>query len=803
MESKELHNSYYRYLRYFLAKDETTATAYDKYMALAYAVRGELTDNWINTQKLYNSKNVRRVYFLSTEYIFGKSLHHNIINLGIEQPIDRAVRALGFSLSELYEQEDDFELGNSGRGRIAACLMESMATLSIPAMGYGIRYDYGRFQQSITNGIQAEKPYDWLHRGHPWEIIRPEYTNVIHFGGNCAPVKSEDKLGAYIWNSEEMVYAVPYDVPIQGYGNNVVNTLRMWSARASEEFLPDYVNHGDYVRACEEKSQTSRITKILFPDEDVRRSNDIRMKQLYFFISASLQDILRRYKIYNPDILDFDKKVAIHLCGSGCAFAIPELMRLLVDVEKVEWNKAWQITTNVFSFSTTLMSRENMENWPVYKVTQMFPRHMQIIFDINQIHLDKIRNNITTDVEILRDLSLIEEGDVKRIKLTDLAMLGSCCVTASSKLHKEVLTTKIYPNHTKIFPDKFKSITAGVNHRRWLLCINKELASLISESIGTSWTKQAEELKNLEHFINERSFIQKFIDIKLKTKEKISTFIEEKEGYRVDPFVMFDMQIGKIHSYKRQVLHLFYIIDEYLRIKSGERVITPRVHIFSGKASPSDALAKQIVFLINIIASVINKDDDVSKYLKVIFIPNFNMSNSELLVPGADLYENLASPLVEAGGTFNLKFAFNGSIIIGSKNGITIELAEQVGDSSVYLFGKSFHELIALQNYNPHELTESNLRIKRIFNYVEEILPSFPNGHTILPLIASLRDSDRFFVILDFEDYIRQQERISEAYNDQWKWAQQCILAIAKSGNFTSDRAALEYSKSIWKVSQL
>ncbi len=570
MESKNLKENYYRYLRYFLAKDETTATAYDKYMALAYSIRSEMVDNWIKTQKNYSEQNVRRVYYLSMEYVFGKSLRQNMLNLGIEEPITTAVKSMGFSIDELYSQEDDFELGNSGKGRQAVCHLESMATLGIPAMAYGLRYDYAQFQQDIRNGLQIEKPLDWLHRGHPWEIIRPEYSCTVQFAGDCRPVASVGTtFGPYEWKSAEQVHAIPYDVPIPGFENDVVNTLRLWSARASEEFLPDYANHNDYVRACEEKSQLGRITKVLFPDEDVRRATELRMKQQYFFISAALQDIVRRYKIRNRDFNDLDKKIIIQLNGSRCALAIPELMRILVDVEHMAWDRAWEITKNVFAYTSHAVLRDNLEMWPVYKVAQILPRHMQIIFDINQIHLEKIRSTLKLEPEIVRDLSLIEEGEVKRIRLANLAVVGSFSVNGVSKEQSEVLNKKIFPSFSLAFPGKISNKSSGISHRRWLLCDNKELSELISEKIGEGWIRNADELQKLEKLVDNTSFLTSMQKIRTKAKRQLAISLQKFVKCDIDSESIFNIQSGKIHPYKRQVLHVLYILHRYLQIKNG------------------------------------------------------------------------------------------------------------------------------------------------------------------------------------------------------------------------------------------
>lgn len=803
MNSKDLKDTFYHYLRYFLAKDDTSATSYDKYMALAYAVRSELVDNWIKTTTKYRELNVKRVYYLSMEYVFGKNLRQNMINLGIESPFTTAVRSLGFSIEDLYTQEDDFELGYSGKGRSAVCSLESLTTLGLPAMAYGLRYDYAQFHQDIKNGIQMERPYDWLHRGHPWEIVRPEYSLSVGFSGECFPCDPDVSLGAYEWMASEQVHAIPYDVPVPGYKNNIVNTLRLWSARASEEFLPDYANHGDYVRACEEKAQLGRITKVLFPEEDVRRVTELRMKQQYFFVSAALQDIIRRFKVSNKDILDLDKKVIIHLTGSRCALAIPELMRILVDKEKLSWDKAWNITKNVFAFTSTAVQKENLESWPVYKVAQILPRHMQILFDINQIHLEEIRQNYSVDPEVIRDLSLIEEGEVKRIRLANLAVLSSFSVNGVSREQSGILKQKLFPAYSNYSPEKFNNKTVGIAHRRWLLCTNTDLSDLITSAIGEKWIFDSMELKKIENFLNDSQFVDSIRKIKQQAKERLITSFRDLTINVPDCDVMFDVQSGKIHPFKRQVLHVLHVLHRYLQVKSGANLKCKRLHIFAGKASPSDFLAKQIIHLINVTKDVINNDPEVNKQMQIVFIPDFGMSWAEKVVPSADLSEQIAAASFEAAGTFNLKFAFNGAYTIASRCGSNLELAESVGNENISLFGKTSEEISNIGSYRPQDYLSSDPRLMKIFSFLEKLLPSLQDGSAIYPLISSLRDTDRYYVLLDFDDYVQKQEKIDLAFTEPVQWTKTCLLNLARSGYFSSDRTISEYARDIWKVNNL
>ena len=805
MDSRNLRDIYIRYLNNFLAKDESTATPYDRYLSLSYAVRSELMKNWIATQKRYYEKNLRRVYYLSTEYILGKSLFQNILNLGIENEVLVTARSLGFSMEDIYAQEDDCMLGNGSEGRLAACLMEALSTQGIPAMAYGIRYDFAQFKQALKNGVQIERPNNWLKKGHPWEIIRPEYSCNVSIGGEINKIKSDDPRGPYEWKNAEVVRAVPYDIPIVGYRNTTVNTLRTWSSTASDEFLPDYQNHGDYERACEDKSKFSRITHMLFPDEDVRRATDSRMKQQYFFVSASIQDILRRYRSHNNDIAEFDKKVAIHLGGSRCALAIPELMRLLVDKEGIPWTKAWEMTCNVFSYTSHAVSKEDSEIWPVYKVGQILPRHLQIIFDMNLLHLDAVRSLYGNDIGYVRDLSLVEEGDVKRIRFADIAVIGSSSVNGVSRAQTDILTMKVFSSFAKFFPTRFNCKVNGIGQRRWLLSANRPLARLISKYIGEKWVKNPELLTGIERMVNDERALSEFASVKKEAKRKLAVALKGLAGGDIDDSMMFDVQVGKIHTNKRQMLHVLYLIHRYLQLKKKDAppdaTGTRRIHIFSGKATPSDFLAKQIIHLISTVADRINNDPQTNDSLRMVFVPDFTMSWAERLVPAADLSEQLSTATLEPSGTFNMKFALNGAVTIASKSGANIEMVEKIGKENVFAFGKNGQELEELNNYRPADILHGDERLKNIFSFLEnELIPAVPEGHEIFPLLSSLRDSDRQFVLLDFNDYVGTQAIIDRLYGDQSAWMMTGLYNIARAGWFSSDRVVNEYANEIWKV---
>jgi starch phosphorylase len=803
MNSNSFRETYYRYLTNFLAKNESTATAHDRYLAFTYALRSELMKNWVETQKRYHERNSRRIYYLSTEYILGKSLFQNMLNLDIENEMTQTVKSLGFSIDELYAQEDDCMLGNGSEGRLAACLLETLATQGYPAVGYGIRYEYGQFQQEIRNGLQIERPNDWLQRGNPWEIVRPEYACTVKLGGECHRINHDKPLGPYEWKNAEIVHAVPYDIPVVGYRNGVVNTLRLWSARASEEFLPDYQNHGDYERACEDKLKYSRITQILFPDEDVRRATDARMKQQYFFVSAAIQDIIRRYKTHNNDMLELDKKMAIHLGGSRCALAIPEMMRILVDQEGVPWEKAWDMTQSIFSYTSHAMFKEDSEIWPVYKVGQILPRHLQVIFDLNQIHLDEVRKRYGGESGYVRELSLIEEGEVKRIRFADMAVLGSRSVNGVSREQTDILMKKVFAPFAAYFPERFSCKLNGVGQRRWLLTINRSLAKLITKHIGEKWITDPERLIEFESKVDDEQVLGILSSVKKAAKINLARILHETMGFSVDESFMFDVQTGKIHNNKRQLLHLLYILHCYLNLKKGQTAVgTRRLHIFAGKAAPSDFLAKQIIHLISATADCINNDPITNGLMRVIFVPNFNMTWAERIVPAVDLAEQLSAATLEPAGTFNMKFAFNGAVTIASLSGANNEIAEKIGKEYIFSFGKSGDELAKLKEYRPSEIMAKDERLKDVFTFLEnELIPKTPEGQALYPLLSSLRDSDRQYTLLDFDDYVSKQGLVDMLYAYPLAWMKTSLINIARIGWFSTDRVVHEYARDIWKVS--
>jgi starch phosphorylase len=733
--------------------------------------------------------------------MFGRCLKQNIINMDMEEAVTTALAEMGISAEELYEEEAPFDLGYGGKGRLAACLQDAMATLEIPATAYGLRYDYGVFRQTIKDGGQVEHPYDWLHKGHPWEIIRPEFECAVEFYGKV--VRGIDPLypNAVTWEPDEKVLAVPFDFPVSGYRNRTVNTLRMWSSRATEEFLPNYAHHGDYMRGCDEKSSSGTITRVLFPEMDVLRATDMRLKQHYFLICTSLHDIIRRYKQHNSDMSKLYEKVAIQLSGSCCGLAIAELMRILVDIEKMQWEVAWNVTQKVFAYTSHAVSREGLETWPVYMISQVLPRHMEIIYEINQRHLDRVRQNFYDQESLIRDISLIEEGEVKRVRMAHITFLGAHCTNGVSLAQTELLKQRIFPEFADIAPNRIQNKTNGVSHRRWLLNANRPLANLITSAIGPQWMHDSEQLARLEPFAGDAGFIKKFADIRMQAKKNFAVFVKNQYGVTCDPGALFDVHCKKIHPYKRHVLHVFNVLMEYLRLKNNEPVEGNRVHIFSGKAAPDDQLAKQIIKLIHAVASVVNNDPTVSERLSVLFLPDYDIALAERIIPVADISEQIATPGLEACGTSNLKFAINGTVPVVSLGGSNLEMIDRIGKDIVIILDRTAAQLPPLNQYDPYTLIGANPRLELLFNYLDEMLVNFPgNGKAIFPLLSSLKDSDRYYVLLDFDDYIRKQLTVDALYADSTAWYMRSILTIARSGWFCIDRTARQYAQDIWHV---
>ena len=700
----------------------------------------------------------------------------------------------------------DAGLGNGGLGRLAACFLDSMATLGIPAHGYGIRYDYGIFNQKIVNGFQVELPDEWLRHGNPWEFPRPEYTVRVKFYGKTRMFR--DRQGKLIveWIDTDDVQAVPYDIPVPGYGNDIVNTLRLWSARSTEEFDFEYFNHGDYEQAVYRKVFSENISKVLYPNDAVSQGRELRLKQEYFFTSASISDIIRRYKVDNNDLTKMPEKIAIQLNDTHPSLAIPELMRILIDEENMEWDKAWDITVKIFAYTNHTVMPEALETWSVPLFENILPRHLQIIYEINFRFLREVANKFPGDNERLRRMSIIEEGNPKKIRMAHLSIVGSHSVNGVSRLHTELLKSQLFKDFYELTPEKFNNKTNGITQRRWLLKSNTKLSDLISKTIGDAWVIDLYEMEKLLPFKDNSSFRKKWREVKVHNKKLLSNYINAKTGILINPYSIFDIQVKRIHEYKRQLLFALYIIREYIRIKNDPQAdFYPRTFIFGGKAAPAYSMAKLIIKFITSIAEVVNSDRALKDKMKVVFLENYRVSLAEKIFPASELSEQISTAGTEASGTGCMKFMVNGALTIGTYDGANIEIAEEVGMDNIFIFGLKIEDIIELRKngYNPGEFIENSEELKTILKLIKSNFFSPVNPGMFEPILQNLFKSDPFFVCADFDSYCHMQEKVSEEYKNKEEWTKKSIINVAKSGKFSSDRTIKEYAKDIWNISYL
>ncbi|HNV85678.1 MAG TPA: glycogen/starch/alpha-glucan phosphorylase [Candidatus Omnitrophota bacterium] len=790
-------------LHYNLAKDRYTQTSRDDYMALAIAVRDRIVERWISTQQGYHKRNDKRVYYLSLEFLIGRLLGTNIMNLGLWKETNSALEELGLDIWKIRDEELDAGLGNGGLGRLAACFLDSMATLGIPAHGYGIRYDYGIFQQKIVNGYQVEAPDKWLKFGNPWEFERPEYAVPIRFYGETHMYYDRQGKLCVEWLNTKAVVAMPYDIPVVGYKNNVVNTLRLWSARGSEEFDLEYFNHGDYENAIYDKMFSENISRVLYPSDASFQGRELRLKQEYFFTAASIADIIRRFKAENSDFRKFPDKAAIQLNDTHPALAIVEFMRILIDEEELDWDTAWNVTVRTFAYTNHTVMPEALETWPVPLFEKLLPRHIQIVYEINSRFLREVANRYPGDGGRLSRMSLIEEGSPKKVRMANLAVVGSHSVNGVSELHTGLLKKDLFRDFYEFYPDKFNNKTNGVTPRRWLMKANRPLTELITKAIGNKWNNNLSELEKLARFKDDRSFFKKWRSVKRDNKLALADFIFQNTGLKVNPDSLFDVQVKRIHEYKRQVLFAFYVISQYLKLKenpSADRV--PRTFIFSGKAAPGYFMAKLIIKFITSIAGVINYDPAARDKLKVVFLENYRVSLAEKIFPASDLSEQISTAGTEASGTGCMKFLMNGALTVGTYDGANIEIAEQVGYENIFMFGLKTEEVAGLkrQGYDPGLYIRRSPMLTEIFHLIRSNFFSPMEAGIFKPLVDSLTYSDYFFVCADFDAYCRIQDVISGNFLDQDDWTRKAVLNVAKAGKFSSDRVVMQYADDIWKT---
>ncbi|MGB3223310.1 MAG: glycogen/starch/alpha-glucan phosphorylase [Desulforhopalus sp.] len=793
------------HLMSFQGRDPERSGAQDVYRALAYTMRDLMVQKWIATQKTFYAKEKKRVYYLSLEFLIGRSLGNSMTNLGILEDAKQAVEELGFDMAEIRDQEEDAALGNGGLGRLAACFMDSIATLKIPAYGYGIRYEYGLFFQKLIDGYQVEGPDNWLLNGTPWEFERQLPIFRVQFFGNVTSYVDEKGRYRTKWINSKDVMAKASDIMVPGYKNDHVINMRLWSAFASRELdLTDF-SRGDYIGAVESKVSSETISKVLYPPDHNYAGQELRLKQQYFFVAATFQDIMRRFKKKHTGFKRFTSLVAVQLNDTHPSIAIPELMRLLLDIEGLGWEEAWDITVNTFAFTNHTLMPEALERWTVDMMSRVLPRHMQIIFEINRRFLDEVAQEFPGNERKLRDLSIIEESPVKMVRMAHLAIIGSHSVNGVAELHSQLLKERIFPGFHEFFPGRFNSKTNGITPRRWLLDVNPELALLISSKIGPGWITDLDQLHGLEPYVDDAEFLAEWRRIKLNNKMRLVDYIKKKCKVTVSPSSMFDIQVKRIHEYKRQLLNALHLISLYHRIIHGEEDnLAPRVAVFAGKAAPSYWRAKLIIKLITSIGDVVNSDPRVKDRLKVVFLPNYNVSQAEIIMPAADLSEQISTAGTEASGTGNMKFSLNGALTIGTLDGANIEILEEVGEDNIFIFGMTAEQAeFERKNVSrtPWQVCKQNENINNVIESIRD--GSFSNGDTELfkPLVDSLMDKhDPYLLLLDLESYIACQDRVNDAFLDAENWARTAILNVARMGKFSSDRTIKQYSEEIWSI---
>ena len=800
---QDLRRSFQRTRTLAVAKDEYTATPFDNFTTLALIVRDRMMERWIKTQQRYHKQNSKRVYYFSMEFLLGKLLMRSILNLDMEPQVRKALEAFGLDLDELCKREFDPGLGNGGLGRLAACYLDSMATLGIPANGCGIMFNYGIFYQKIVNGYQVEVPDEWLRLGTPWAIERPEYTIRVRFNGKTRHSLDKDGRLRVEWIDTRDVLAMPHDIPIPGYKNDAVNNLRLWAAKGTEEFDLEYFNTGDYIRAYENKIKSENITKVLYPADRVYAGVELRLKQEYFFSAASLADIIRRFKVHNKDFKDFPKKVAIQLNDTHPSIAIPELMRILVDEEKLEWDQAWDITVDTFAYTNHTVMPEALETWSVPLLASLLPRHLEIIYEINARFLREVADRYPWEPDRLARMSLVEEGEPKRVRMAYLSIVGTHSVNGVSELHSRLLKTTVFKDFHELFPQRFHNMTNGVTPRRWLLESNPRLSSLITKTIGEGWATDLYKLKKLLPFRKDASFRQAWRKVKYANKQDLAAFIRKRHGIVVNPASLFDVQVKRIHEYKRQTLFVLYLVHKYLQLKNapgGEHV--PRTAIFGGKAAPGYHMAKLIIKLVNSVAEVINMDRSLKERLKVVFVSDYRVSLAQGVVTAGDLSEQISAAGTEASGTGCMKFMMNGALTIGTHDGANIEIGDEVGPEHIFFFGRKAEELSELraQGYQPRDFVANSPALKEVVDLIAEGFFSQVQPGLFQPILERLLNQDPFFVLADFDDYVRAQEEAEKRYSDPAAWTESSIANTARSGKFSSDRAIMEYAKDIWHV---
>ena len=791
-------------LKFSLARDPKTASKRDWWLATSKAVMCLLIERLMATQTKHRDQNVKRLYYLSLEFLMGRLYINSFQSADVYQNMSRAIEELGLNIEELREEEYDMGLGHGGLGRLAACFLDSLATLDLPAIGYGIHYQYGLFKQEFRNGYQVELPDDWMKYGTPWEIVRPEHTTEIEIYGEVENVF--DSVGNYVprWTGTRKLMGIPYDIPVPGYGTTTVNFLRLWSSKAAEDFNFEAFNRGGYEEAVRDKNASETVSKVLYPNDSTESGKELRLIQQYFFVACSLKDIIRRFRRSNDDWNEFPEKVAVQLNDTHPAIAVVELQRLLHDIYGLPWEKAWSIVTRTFAYTNHTLLPEALEKWSVGLFRKVLPRHLQIIFEANKRFLLEVERMWPGDMGKVRALSLIEEGDHQMVRMANLAVIGSHSVNGVAALHTRLLKSDLFPEFDALYPGKFNNKTNGITPRRWLLACNPRLSDLITSRIGRGWERDLDALRTLEPYAKDPEFQRQFMEVKHANKVDLARIIKKECGVEVDPSALFDVQIKRLHEYKRQHLNLLHILALYRRLlQDPDLDIVPRVFIFGAKAAPGYDLAKNIIKAINAVGAKINGDPRIKGKLKVVFLPNYRVSLAQKIVPAADLSEQISTAGKEASGTGNMKLSLNGALTIGTLDGANVEIREEVGEENIFIFGMTVEEVNELwkKGYNPHDFLSVHDELRAVVDWVGSnfFTPDEPAG-----VFNMLRDNlvyhDPFLCLPDFRSYSDAQQRVDAAFRDKARWAGMAILNTARMGKFSSDRTIAEYAREIWQL---
>ena len=788
-------------LIFLIGRSPKEASQRDWLNATLHAVRDLVTEGWITTARQSRAEETRRVYYLSMEFLIGRTLSNAMIAEGVYDVAQKALAELNVDLEEIIEKEVDPGLGNGGLGRLAACFMDSLATLAIPAMGYGIRYEYGMFRQKIENGQQVERPDDWLEKGAPWEFMRPSKRFSIDFGGH---IYFEDKK--CIWNPAEKVTALAYDQMIPGYKNDSASTLRLWSAHGGEVFDLAEFNRGDHLAAVATRSANQNLSRVLYPDDSTWNGRELRLRQEYFLVSASLQDILRRHKRTHDSLENLADKVAIHLNDTHPALAIPELMRILIDLHGYSWQNAWDVTRRIFSYTCHTLMSEALETWPVEMMAKILPRHLQMIFEINDHFLEYVKTYVTTDMEFIRRVSLIEEGHQRKVRMGWLSVVGSHKVNGVAAIHSDLMVSSTFADFARIYPERFTNVTNGITPRRWLAVANPKLAALFDQYIGSEWRCDLSQIEKLKAFADKGEFKRAVADIKYDNKVKLAQYVKKTLNIDLDPHALFDVQVKRIHEYKRQMLNVLHIIARYNEMLAHpEKDWQPRVFILAGKAASAYYAAKQTIRLINDVANVINNDERLKGRLKVVFIPNYSVSLAQLIIPAADISEQISLAGTEASGTSNMKFALNGALTLGTLDGANVEILDNVGKDHIFIFGNTVEQVEALrrEGYRPFDYYQNDEQLREVIDQIirGDFSPEEPNRYH--SLIQGLQYHDYYQSFADFRSYVEAQKAVDKKYQDRDAWIASTIQNMVNMGFFSSDRTILEYAKNIWKIEPL